>query len=101
DFVADPTFLTQFPDKSISDEFRLGRDIDGLVSATMTSFGITRGARDAARRVAAAYMDYQEGDAQQLAWAANARAELEKLSWQDMLDNGMVTQLSIPMFTGD
>ena len=101
DFVADPAFLAQFPNKSISDEFRLRRDIDGLSGATMTSFGIARGAREAARRVATAYMDYQEGDAQELAWAANTRQELEQLSWQDLLETGIVRQLTIPLFTGD
>jgi len=101
DFVADPVFQAQFLNKSISDEFRLRRDIDGLSGATMTSFGIARGAREAARRVATAYMGYQEEDAQELAWAANARQELEQFSWQDMLDAGIVKQLSIPLFTGD
>src|SRR5690606_28162571 len=101
DFAADPVFQAQFPHKSISDEFRLRRDIDGLSGATMTSFGIARGAREAARRVAVAYMDYQEGDAQELAWAANARQALEQLSWQDMLGQGIVKQLTIPLFTGD
>src|SRR5690606_18001447 len=101
DFVADPLFQAQFPNKPISDEFRLRRDIDGLSGATMTSFGIARGAREAARRVATAYMGYQEGDAQELAWAANARQELEQLSWQDLLEAEIVKQLTIPLFTGD
>lgn len=100
DFVADPVFQAQFPGKPITDEFRLRRDIDGLSGATMTSFGITRGAREAARRVASAYLGYEEGDAQERNWATNAREQLEQLSWQDMLDLGIVKQLTMPMLTG-
>lgn len=100
DFVADPAFQAQFIGKSITDEFRLRRDIDGLAAATMTSFGITRGARDAARRVASAYLGYVEGDAQERSWSQNARAQLDQLSWQDMLDQGIVKQLTMPMLTG-
>jgi NosR/NirI family transcriptional regulator, nitrous oxide reductase regulator len=100
DFVADPKFQAQFPGKAITDEFRLKRDIDGLSSATMTSFAISRGARNAARRVAAAYLDFQEGDAEERAWAANARRQLEQLTWEQMLDQGMVRQLTMPVLTG-
>ncbi|MGB4246943.1 MAG: FMN-binding protein, partial [Pseudohongiellaceae bacterium] len=101
DFAADAEFQGQFPGKSIADEFRIARDVDGLSGATMTSFGIARGARNAARRVASAYLEYEEGDAQQNAWFANARERLELLSWQDMLDQGIVKQLTIPLLTGE
>jgi NosR/NirI family transcriptional regulator, nitrous oxide reductase regulator len=100
DFVADPVFQAQFPGKSISDDFRLNRDIDGLSSATMTSFAIARGARNAARRVAAAYLNFQEGDAQQRIWADNARQQLQQLSWEHMLEQGIVKQLNMPVLTG-
>lgn len=100
DFVADPVFQAQFSGKSITDDFRLNRDIDGLSSATMTSFAISRGARNAARRVAAAYLDFEEGDAQQRAWAANAMQQLQQLSWEQMLEQGIVKQLTMPVLTG-
>ena len=101
DFVADPEFLRQFDGKSIMDEFRLGQDIDGLSGATITSFGISRGARNAARRVAAAYLDYQEGSAEARASAANAMARLQETDWLSMLADGTVQRATIPMPIGN
>ena len=100
DFVADAEFLKQFPGKSILDEFRLRHDIDGLSGATLTSFGISRGARDAARRVAAAYLGYQEGSAEARAWARNARTQLDQLDWQALVAQGTVQQVDVPMRIG-
>ena len=100
DFAADSVFQAQFNAKPITDEFRILRDIDGLSAATMTSFGISRGARDAARRVATAYLGYKEGDAQERRWAANAREILEKMSWEEMQNSGMIKTLSMIMLIG-
>ena len=97
DFVADPAFQAQFKNKAIVDEFRVMRDVDGLTGATMTSFAISQGARGAARRVATAYLNYEEVDQQTLASIANAKAEIDSLSWEDMLANGMITVLSVPL----
>ena len=97
DFVAIPAFHAQFRDKAITDEFRITEDIDGIAGATMTSYGISQGARGAARRVATAYLDYQEVDDEVLAWAANGRAELETYNWASMLQAGMIKTLTIPM----
>lgn len=97
DFVADPAFLAQFKNKAIADEFRITRDIDGLAGATMTSFAIGQGARGAARRVATAYLGYEEVDQQTRASIANAKAEIESLSWEDMLANGMIEVLTVPL----
>ena len=97
DFVAEPAFHAQFPGKSITDDFRITQDIDGIAGATMTSYGISQGARGAARRVATAYLDYQEIPDEVLAWAANGRAQLETFTWESMLEAGMVKTLSIPM----
>lgn len=100
DFVADRSFQQQFYGKEIVDEFRLGQDIDGLSSATITSFGISRGARNAARRVAAAYLGYQEGTAEARIWAANASAQLEEKDWPTMVAEGIVQQIQVPMPIG-
>lgn len=96
DFVADPAFQAQFKHKAIVDEFRVTKDIDGLAGATMTSFAISQGSRGAARRVATAYLGYEEVDQQTLTSIANAKAEIEALSWEDMLAKGMIKQLTIP-----
>jgi hypothetical protein len=100
DFVADADFLNQFAGKSILDEFRLRHDIDGLSGATISSFGISRGVRDAARRVAAAYLGYQEGSAEARIRARNARARLEQMDWPGMIENGVVQQVEVPMPVG-
>lgn len=97
DFVADPAFQLQFKNKTIEDEFHVTRDIDGLAGATMTSFAISQGARGAARRVATAYLGYEEVDQQTLRSIANAKTEIESLSWDDMLAAGMIEVLNIPL----
>tara|TARA_R100001377_G_scaffold81753_1_gene61476 strand:+ start:7616 stop:9643 length:2028 start_codon:yes stop_codon:yes gene_type:complete len=97
DFVADPAFQAQFQNKAIEDEFRVMRDIDGLAGATMTSFAISQGARGAARRVASAYLGYEEVDQQTLASIANAKAEIESLRWEDMLAKDMIKVLTVPL----
>ena len=97
DFVADPIFQVQFKGKPIVDDFRVTHDIDGISGATMTSFAISKGSRDAARRVATAYLGYEEVDQQTRASIANAKAEMESLSWEDMLANGMIKELTVPM----
>ena len=100
DFVADPVFQAQFKNKAIVDEFRVTRDIDGLASATMTSYAISQGARDAARRVATAYLGYEEVDQQTRNSIANAKVEIESLSWEDMLARDMIKVLKLPMPMG-
>lgn len=97
DFVAEPAFHAQFPGKAITDEFRITQDIDGISGATMTSYGISQGARGAARRVATAYLGYQEVDDETLAWAANGRAQLKTYTWESMLAADMVKTLSMAM----
>ncbi|MEK9625195.1 MAG: FMN-binding protein, partial [Halieaceae bacterium] len=69
DFLADRAILSQFNDKPLSDEFRIGRDFDGLAGSTVSVFAIARGAREAARRVASAYLDYSPVDPIQAARA--------------------------------
>lgn len=101
DFAADANFQNQFRNKPIADEFRLGSDIDGLSGATLTSFGISRGAREAARRVAAAYLDFEAGDARARASAVNAREQLDRWRWEDLVAQGVIRQATIPMPLGE
>jgi len=97
DFVADPTFQAQFKNKAIVDEFRVTQDIDGIAGATMTSFAISQGSRGAARRVATAYLGYEEVDQRTRASIANAKAKIDSLSWEEMLAKGMITVLTVPL----
>ncbi|MDO9520335.1 MAG: 4Fe-4S binding protein [Pseudohongiella sp.] len=96
DFVADPVFQAQFRHKHISDDFRLLRDIDGISGATVTSFAITRGVREAARRVAEAHNGFVAGDPIERARTQRILEELRELSWQDLLDQGIVQQMIMP-----
>ncbi|HJO11636.1 MAG TPA: FMN-binding protein [Gammaproteobacteria bacterium] len=57
DFLATtPGYQEQFAGKAISEAFREGRDVDGIVRATVTVKAMSRGIRNSARRVARAYL---------------------------------------------
>lgn len=96
DFLAREGFQAQFRNKSLNDAFRVRQDVDGVSNATISSWAISRTARDASRQVAKAYLEYEEGGALERTWAANAQAQLQQLSWQEMLDRGIVVQTSVP-----
>ncbi len=93
DFVDSSVFLSQFRRKPITDEYRLHRDIDGLSAASATSSAIARSVGETARRVARYYLGYGEGTEEEQNSAENAKALLEELSWQDMIDQGIVTEM--------
>ena len=52
--VEPPRFAAQFKGKSIRDEFKVGKDVDAVSSATITITSSTRAIRNSARRVAQA-----------------------------------------------
>ena len=93
DFVEDAGFTQQLTAKSIADAFRLGTDIDAISRATITSWALTRGVRNAARRVAEAYLINSE-------FSQTARSEIsaletfEQLDWSGLIDAGLVRQFS-------
>jgi len=95
DFLGDARFLSQFRDRSIRDEFRFGDDIDGLASATVSAFAVARGARNAARRVAETHLGFTPGDPVADAVKARVFAELDALSWEEMLESGIVRQIQM------
>ncbi|PCJ27987.1 MAG: hypothetical protein COA96_02155 [SAR86 cluster bacterium] len=96
DFLATERFPNQFKGMSVSDGFKVGRDVDGVSRATLTSWATSRGIRNAARRVARAYLTDSE-------YAANAGSGttalqlLEKLSWEDMKESGLVKEFVITL----
>ena len=53
DFLNRGSYLRQFGGKHVADAFRVRRDIDGISGATITVDAMSRGIRNAARRVAA------------------------------------------------
>ena len=99
DFLADRTILSQFDDKPLSDEFRIGRDFDGLAGSTVSVFAIARGAREAARRVASAYLDYSPADPIQAARAQRVTEIMQKYQLSDMLEKRLVQQLDVTLPT--
>ena len=55
DFINSEYFPDQFEDKNIVEGFRIGRDVNGISRATITAWAVSRGVRNAARRIAEAY----------------------------------------------
>lgn len=99
DFITDSGFLNQLAGKSIGDEFRPGEDIDGMSRATITSWAVARGLRNAARRVAMAYLP-DSSFAVEVAEQSNALEALQQQSWDDMLNSGYVRTLTVPVREG-
>ena len=56
DFLGRRSFQSQFQGKYVGDPFRVRRDIEGVSGATITSGAMSLGIRNAARRVASAYL---------------------------------------------
>lgn len=96
DFLSTRGFQEQFRRKPLMDEFRVGRDIDGVSRATITSWATTRGIYNAARRVAQAYLP-DSGIAEGQDSNANLRAHLEVLSWDDMKARGMIQDMAVTL----
>jgi len=92
DFLNSERFPNQFFNKHLSEEFQVGRDIDGVSRATISSWAVSRGIRNAARRVAQAYMSDLEGIGLE---GGGALAALDAMTWEDMLDIGMITELTV------
>ncbi len=94
DFLNTERFPDQFASKPIGDGFRVGRDVDGVSRATITSWAVSRGVRNAARRVARAYLADSEfvADVNSDAVALNV---LAAQSWDDMKATGLVREMDI------
>lgn len=93
DFVDNSIFYSQFRNKPITDGFRVYRDVDGLSAATATSTAIARSVGETARKVARFYMGFGEGSEAEQNSNENAKMMLEEMSWEDMLAQGMITEL--------
>lgn len=91
DFLDTPTFQPQFRGKSLTEAFRVGRDIDGVSRATITSWATTRGIYNAAREVAAAYLP-ESGIRSRNDSMENVRAHLAPLSWEEMIAEDLIQQ---------
>jgi NosR/NirI family transcriptional regulator, nitrous oxide reductase regulator len=93
DFIGDANFVDQFVGKSLEDDFRVNRDIDGMARATITSWAMSRGLRNAARRVAEAYLPGSSYTVEATEESA-ALQTLQSQSWEDYIANGFVREFS-------
>ncbi len=94
DFINSERFPNQFEGMSVSDGFRVGRDVDGVSRATITSWATSRGIRNAARRVAQNYLT----DSEFVANSSSGETALRLLaaqSWEEMKESGLVKDFSI------
>lgn len=98
DFLNTERFPNQFEGMSVSDGFRVGRDLDGVSRATITSWATSRGIRNAARAVAQNYLTDSE-------FVANVNGSeaalniLKEQSWEEMKESGLVKEF--PILLGD
>jgi NosR/NirI family transcriptional regulator, nitrous oxide reductase regulator len=99
DFLSARGFQEQFRRKPLTDEFRVGRDIDGVSRATITSWATTRGIYNAARQVALAYLP-DSGIAAGQDSGSNLRLHLEPLSWDDLKAQQYVQELAVNLPDG-
>ena len=95
DFINSEYFPQQFDDKNIVEGFRIGRDVDGISRATITSWAVARGVRNAARRIAETYLSDSEFVSLTSSDAVALRV-LADQSWDDMTENGLVVNWVIP-----
>lgn len=99
DFLATERFPNQFEGKNVTDGFRVGRDIDGVSRATITSWAVSRGIRNASREVAQAYLpsfSSASGGSNEI----YALAQLGAKSWQTLVAEEYVTELTVPQSDG-
>jgi len=91
DFLEDVRFLQQFTGKHVSEPFRLRTDLHGISGATVSVAALALGIRNAARRVASAYLVGQEGDAGN---GARRSVQPADLSWFDLVGSGRVLRIA-------
>ena len=97
DFLSRDGFQEQFGGKHITEPFRLRRDVDGITGATITVAAMSTGIRNAARRVAAAYLSEAgpPGSDASLQYVGTISLdELRGLTWVEMLNLGLAQQIS-------
>ncbi|MFW5904613.1 MAG: 4Fe-4S binding protein, partial [bacterium] len=96
DFLARPGVQGQFAGKSIRDRFRVREDVRNVTGATITVRAMAEGIRNAARRVAAAYLLQREesGEGSVPRMGTVSAEELEPLLWAEMVALGLVAEVS-------
>jgi ferredoxin len=88
DFLRRPGFQEQYAGKYIGDGFRVYDDIDGISKVSVSVRALSRGVRDAARRVAAAYPPARPG-------AAEPVGDVLSMSWFVMRQAGVAGRMDV------
>lgn len=95
DFLRRPSFQLQFGGKQITELFRVRRDIDGITGATISVVAMATGIRNASRRVARAYFTGPESGESPSFVGTIDLDELDALSWEEMLLDGLAQRVLI------
>ena len=90
DFLRTPGFQEQFAGKHIGDPFQLWNDVEGISRVSISVRALSRGVRDAARRVANAYA-LIDG----LAATATDAVDPIGMSWFDLRQSGVVKRFEV------
>lgn len=90
DFLRTPGFQEQFAGKHIGDPFQLWNDIEGISRVSISVRALSRGVRDAARRVANAYALIDGPSA-----AATDVVDPIGMSWFDLRQSGIVQRFEV------
>ena len=88
DFLRRPGFQEQFRGKHIADPFRVWDDIDGISRVSISVRALSRGVRDTARKVAAAYAAGPE-------LPTSTVPDIAALSWFQMRQAGVVERIEV------
>lgn len=93
DFIGDSGIAARLRGKSVSDEFRLGADVDAISRATISSWALARGARNAARRIAENYLTESDFGIE-ASYEISALQEIEQQNWEALSAEGFVREFS-------
>jgi Na+-translocating ferredoxin:NAD+ oxidoreductase RnfG subunit len=89
DFLSTPGFQEQFAGKHIGDPFQLWGDIEGISRVSISVRALSRGVRDSARRVAAAYGEAPEFEVDEVL------VDPVGLSWFELRQRGYVRRFEV------
>jgi len=89
DFLRRRGVQEQFRGKHIGDPFQPRRDVEAVSRATISTEALAMGARDAARRVAAAYLSVAVAD------KVPAIVAIEELDWLELRQRGVVAPMVV------
>ncbi len=94
-FLETPGFQEQYAGMSVRDPFRVGGDVNNISGATITVDAMSRGIRNAARRVATAYLGREEADPAEVDRPLLDVEEVAGLSWMELVEEGPMGRVTV------